>query len=236
MTLNRVLAWDGCNNVRDLGGLNASNGYKTRWGAVVRSDHPAKLTADGWSQLYEHGIRTIISLRTHGLVEEDYLDTTPRLAGVTSIEAAIEDFTDADFIKQWVETDLWCTPLYFHDALQRWPERHVAVIRAIAQAQPGGVLFHCKRGHDRTGIIALLLLALAGVSHDDIVSDYELSIDSIREELLASKNTSTHEVVLSTLASLDIDNYLLSNGLSQNDLNAVRARFIGPTNIITDTP
>ena len=87
MTLNRVLDWDGCNNVRDLGGLNASNGYKTRWGAVVRSDHPAKLTAKGWSQLYTHGIRTIISLRTHGLVEEDYLDTTPRLPDITTIEA-----------------------------------------------------------------------------------------------------------------------------------------------------
>ena len=236
MTLNRVLVWDGCINVRDLGGLNASNGYKTRWGAVVRSDHPAKLSEDGWSQLYEHGIRTIISLRTHGLVEKDYLDTTPRLAGITNIEAAIEDFTDAEFIKQWVETDLWCTPLYFHDALQRWPERHIAVIRAITQAQPGGVLFHCKRGHDRTGIIALLVLALAGVSPEDIVADYELSVDSVREELLASKNTTTREVILSTLASFDVDNYLLSGGLSQYELNGVRARLIGPTNIITDTP
>ena len=226
MTLNRVLTWDGCNNVRDLGGLNTSDGRKTRWGAVVRSDYPAKLTADGWSQLYEHGIRTIISLRTHGLVEADYLDTTPRLADITSIEAAIEDFTDAEFIKQWVETDLWCTPLYYRDALQRWPERHVAVIRAIAQAQPGGVLFHCKRGHDRTGIITLLLLSLAGVSPDDIVADYELSVDSIREELLASKNTTTHEVILSTLTSLDIDNYLLAGGLSQTDLNTLRERLV----------
>lgn len=226
MTLNRVLAWDGCNNVRDLGGLNASNGYKTRWGAVVRSDHPAKLTAKGWSQLYAHGIRTIISLRTHGLVEEDYLDTTPRLPDITNIEAAIEDFTDAEFIKQWVETDLWCTPLYYRDALQRWPERHVAVIRAIAQAQPGGVLFHCKRGHDRTGIIALLLLSLAGVSPDDIVADYELSVDSVREELLAGKNSTTREVILSTLASLNIDNYLHSGGLSQPDLDGIRARLL----------
>ncbi len=226
MTLNRVLVWDGCNNVRDLGGLNASNGYKTRWSAVVRSDHPAKLTAKGWSQLYEYGIRTIISLRTHGLVEADYLDTTPQLAGITNIEAAIEDFTDAEFIKQWVETDLWCTPLYFRDALQRWPERHVAVIRAIAQAQPGGVLFHCKRGHDRTGIIALLVLALAGVSPEDIIADYELSIDSVREELLAGKNTTTREVILSALASLDIDNYLLKGGLTQTDLKTLRERLI----------
>jgi protein-tyrosine phosphatase len=226
MALNRVLTWDGCNNVRDLGGLATSTGHKTRWGAVVRSDHPAKLTADGWSQLHAHGIRTIISLRTHGLVETDYLDTTPRLADITNIEIAIEDFTDTEFIKQWVDTGLWSTPLYYRDALKRWPERHIAVIRAIAQAQPGGVLFHCKRGHDRTGIIAILLLALAGVSADDIVSDYALSIDPEREELLAGEYATTRETILATLASLDVDNYLLSGGLSQTDLNAIRTRFL----------
>jgi protein-tyrosine phosphatase len=229
MTSNRLLTWDGCNNVRDLGGLNTSDGYKTRWGAVVRSDHPAKLTADGWSVLYAHGIRTIISLRTHGLVEE-FPDTAQRPSDITTIEAAIEDFTDTEFIKQWVDTDLWCTPLYYRDALKRWPKRHVAVIRAIAQAQPGGVLFHCKRGYDRTGIVALLLLALAGVSPEDIVADYELSVDPVREELLAGQHTTTHETILATLASLDIDEYLLAGGLSQTDLDAVRARFVLPIN------
>ena len=226
MTLNRLLTWDGCNNVRDLGGMNTSDGRKTRWGAVVRSDHPAKLTADGWSALYAHGIRTIISLRTHGLVEEDYLDTTPRLANITAIDAAIEDFTDAEFIKQWVNTNLWSTPLYYRDALQRWPERHVAVIRAIAQAQPGGVLFHCKRGHDRTGIIALLVLALAGVSPEDILADYQLSIDPEREKMLAREHTTTRETILATLASLDIDAYLIAGGLSQTDLKALRERLV----------
>ena len=226
MTSTRILTWDGCNNVRDLGGLNTSNGSKTRWGAVVRSDHPAKLTADGWSALYAHGIRTIISLRTHGLVEKDYLDTTPRMADITTIEVAIEDFTDTEFIKQWVDTGLWSTPLYYRDALKRWPERHVAAIRAIAQAQPGGVLFHCKRGHDRTGIIALLLLALAGVSPDDIVSDYELSIDPEREEILAREHTTTRETILAMLVSIDIDDYLLAGGLRQTDLDAVRTRLI----------
>jgi protein-tyrosine phosphatase len=225
MILNRVLTWDGCNNVRDLGGLKTSDGRKTRWGAVVRSDHPSRLTANGWSQLYAHGIRTIISLHTHGLVE-DFHDTAPRPSDITTIEIAIEDFTDSEFIKQWVDTDLWCTPLYYRDALQRWPERHVAVIRAIAQAQPGGVLFHCKRGHDRTGIIALLLLALAGVSPEDIIADYELSVDPEREELLAREHTTTRETILATLTSLDIDAYLLAGGLSQTDLNTIRTRFL----------
>ena len=226
MTTNRILTWDGCNNVRDLGGLNAANGYKTRWGAVVRGDHPAKLTDNGWTALYAHGIRTIISLRTDGVDESDYLNTVPPVPDITTIDAAIEDFSDTEFIKQWVETDLWCTPLYYSDALKRWQERHVNVIRAIAQAQPGGVLFHCKRGYDRTGIIALLILALAGVSPEDIVADYELSVDPVREELLAGQHTTTRDVILATLASLDIDEYLLAGGLSQTDLDAVRARFI----------
>jgi len=230
MTLNRVLTWDGCNNVRDLGSLNASNGCKTRWGAIVRSDHPAKLTADGWSALYAHGIRTIISLRTHGLAENDYLNTVPPSPDIAAIEAAIEDFTDVGFIKQWVDTDLWCTPLYYRDALERWHERHVNAIRAIARAQPGGVLFHCKRGHDRTGIIALLVLALAGVSPEDILADYELSIDPVREELLAGQHTTTREIIFATLASLDAKDYLLSGGLSQTDLEAVRNRFLEPIN------
>jgi len=77
MTTNRILKWEGCNNVRDLGGMDASNGSKTRWGAVVRGDQPAKLTDKGWTSLYDHGIRTIVSLRTHGMDEMDYLEVKP---------------------------------------------------------------------------------------------------------------------------------------------------------------
>jgi protein-tyrosine phosphatase len=229
MTLNRILNWNGCSNVRDLGGLNASNGHKTRWGAVVRSDHPSKLTENGWQALYAHGIRTIISLRTYGLVE-DSPDTALTPSDITTMEIAIEDFTDSEFIKQWVDTGLWCTPLYYRDALQRWPERHATAVRTIAQAQPGGVMIHCQRGHDRTGIITILLLALAGVSPEDIVADYELSVDPEREEFLARENTNTRETILNTLTSLDVEDYLLSGGLSQADLEAIRNRFLEPMN------
>jgi protein-tyrosine phosphatase len=225
MDINRLLNWDGCINVRDLGGLKTSTGGRTRPAVLVRSDHPSKLTADGWSALYAHGIRTIISLRTHGLVE-DFPDAAQRPSDITTMEIAIEDFTDGEFIKQWVDTNLWCTPLYYRDALGRWPERHAAVIKAVAQAQPGGVLIHCKRGHDRTGIITLLLLTLAGVSADEIAADYALSVDAEREEYLARENTTTRETILATIASLDVDAYLISGGLSQADLNAIRTRFV----------
>ena len=47
-------------------------------------------------------------------------------------------------------------------------------IRRVFEAldTDGCALFHCRAGKDRTGVIAMLLLGLAGVSDDDIVADY----------------------------------------------------------------
>ncbi len=234
MAENRRLTWDGCNNVRDLGGLQTRTGGLTRWGAVVRADDPARLSAAGWSALYAHGIRTIISLRTAGM-DEDTPDAAPRPADLTTLQVAIEDLSNTRFAQQWASSDLWCTPLYYRDALECWPERHAAAIAAVARARPGGVLIHCRRGHDRTGIITLLLLALMGVAPADILADYELSVDPQREELLAQQGTSTRETILATLAWLEVEPYLLAGGLSQADLAAVRTRLLEPVDISDDT-
>jgi protein-tyrosine phosphatase len=234
MTTNRILNWEGCNNVRDLGSMNASNGCKTRWGAVVRGDHPASLTENGWSALHAHGIRTIISLRTHGLDEKDYPVVVPSRPDIQVVSVEIEDVTDKEFVEKWASSELWCTPLYYTDALNRWHARHADALKAIAQAKPGGVLFHCKRGHDRTGIIGLLLLSLVGVAPEDILADYELSIDPEREEILIREGTTTRDVILETISQLDTEDYLLSGGLSQNDIDAIRSRFLEPTNQLFD--
>ncbi len=124
---DRVLCWDGCKNTRDLGGLKTRDGQVTRRGVIVRSDTPSRLTAAGWTALHDYGIRTIISLRTHGMTEDE-LNVSPPFADVTVVQAPIEDITDAEFVRQWVDTGLWCTPLYYRDALQRWPERHAAAM------------------------------------------------------------------------------------------------------------
>ena len=221
----RILVWDGCTNVRDLGGLRTTDGRMTRCGVVVRSDTPARLTAAGWSALHAHGIRTIITLRTHGMTEDELNFTSP-YSDIVNIQAEIEDITDQEFVQKWVNTSFWGTPLYFRDTLQRWPERHAAVFSAIARAQPGGVLFHCIRGYDRTGIISLLLLGFAGVLLDDIVADYELSLDPVRDEVLARENSSVRDSISNTLDGFDFDGYLRMGGASQDDLIAVRKRFL----------
>ena len=49
------------------------------------------------------------------------------------------------------------------------------VFATLAGQPDGAVLFHCTAGKDRTGMVAALLLALAGVPRQDIVHDYAIS-------------------------------------------------------------
>ena len=67
----RRLEWEGCLNVRDLGGHPTEDGGETRMGAVVRADSVRKLTPAGWKALLGYGIRTIVDLRLSHELEDD---------------------------------------------------------------------------------------------------------------------------------------------------------------------
>ena len=45
----RDLDWEGCFNVRDLGGLRTRDGRTTRFGRIVRADALDGLTEAGWA-------------------------------------------------------------------------------------------------------------------------------------------------------------------------------------------
>ena len=66
------------------------------------------------------------------------------------------------------------TPLYYRPFMDRFPEQIERVLDAIEQAPPGGVLFHCVGGRDRTGLIAIAALTVAGVAPEVIADDYAL--------------------------------------------------------------
>jgi protein-tyrosine phosphatase len=101
---------------------------------------------------------------------------------------------------------------------------------------------HCGIGRDRTGIVALLLLALVGVTLEELASDYELSNERLRphwaglgwedqsawaEERLKREGTSARDLILPTLASLgDLDAYFRMGGLDDKDLAALRVRLL----------
>jgi protein-tyrosine phosphatase len=59
----RDLAWEGCLNVRDLGGHPTRGGSETGYGRVVRADSVRQLTDAGWKAVADYGIRTVVDLR-----------------------------------------------------------------------------------------------------------------------------------------------------------------------------
>ena len=58
------------------------------------------------------------------------------------------------------------------------------VLKVIAAAPPGPLLFHCVAGKDRTGVLAAVLLTLADVEPGAIARDYAISAQNLREGYL----------------------------------------------------
>jgi protein-tyrosine phosphatase len=234
----RQLDWEGCFNVRDLGGLRTADGRETRWGAVVRADALDGLTAAGWEALSSHGVRTVIDLRND---DERSGDVAPRPFSVRTINLPLDGAGDREFWSVWDSGPQFGTPLYYGPHLRRFPERSAAVVSAIARAGPGGVAFHCGGGRDRAGQVTMLLLALVGVSPEDIAADYELSAGRLSaryaergeedqgpllEAFLAERGTTAGALIVAMLAELDVEGRLLGAGLTEQDLAALRARLL----------
>lgn len=138
-----------------------------------RSESADLVTADGWEQAYAAGIRTVVDLRQPG---ERAADTSPRPQWLTTIAVDLDGLENHEFWAGYTDNGLVGTALYYLPHLAAMPERAAAALAAIATAPPGGVLFHCMGGRDRTGMIAMLLLAAAGVEHGEITGDYMESV------------------------------------------------------------
>jgi protein tyrosine/serine phosphatase len=235
----RHLDWDGCFNARDLGGLPTADGRVTRRGAVVRADALDGLSARGWAALWAHGVRTVIDLRN---ADERGPDAAPRPAGVTTLHLPLDAAQDREFWNVWAAGPQFGTPLYYRPHLDRFPERSAAVLSAVARARPGGVAFHCGGGRDRAGQIAMLLLALAGVRPEDVAADYALSGERLRTRyaargeddqgpllasFLAGRGTTAAQLVVATLAEIDVEGRMRAAGLAQADLERLRSRLVG---------
>jgi protein-tyrosine phosphatase len=219
----RTLRLDGLVNARDLGGLRRVDGTRTPSGVFYRSENVDWLSPRGWDALAETGIRTIVDLRQPW--ERDR-DVTSRPDWVSTVAVDLDGLDNQDFWKDYWDNGLVGTALYYAPHLRTMPDRSVDALTAIVSAPPGGVLFHCMGGRDRTGLIAMLLLTAADVVTDDIVDDYletgrrgdlrasgtRRNVEEAELEALCRRHGSTTEAAFrSALAALDLS-YVLEQG------------------------
>jgi protein tyrosine/serine phosphatase len=246
----RDLIWDGCLNVRDLGGLPTSDGGETRFGSVIRADSVRQLSDEGWQALVDAGVRTAIDLRGDHERDDDPPAELPiAVVHVPFMEASEEEWEE---IAEELETATSAAPddaTATRDAylifLERFAGNVAASVRAVAAAPEGAVVIHCVGGKDRTGLLSAFLLHLAGVPPDEIAADYGLSevrlqprhdawfaaaADDEELERLRRIAASPAEAMRGVFAELErryggVDGYLRSTGLTDEELERARARL-----------
>lgn len=140
-------------------------------GRYLRSDVPLIVTEQEARRLLEQGITTLVDLRT----------PSERLARPCPLEPDIR----FRFLALPVSggNQIPCCPAAVPASYLKMVDRQMDNILAQIQGAPGGVLFFCTAGKDRTGVVSALLLRSLGASHQQIIEDYLLSAQNLKDVL-----------------------------------------------------
>jgi protein-tyrosine phosphatase len=247
----RTLVWDGCVNVRDLGGIPTEDGGETRTGSIIRSDNIGGLTADGWRALARHGVVRIVDLRwSEERAQDPPRDMNPAVEVVhvgvlgPSYAESAEFFRALDAHVDSVDDPADHYAYSYVEFLERNRARFAEALAAVAGAD-GPVVIHCMGGKDRTGLVAALLLRLAGVSLDEIGRDYSISgpnlagsldawlamaLDEAERQRRVKLSTTPASAMARVIATIEerhgsVAGYLEAGGLREEQLERLRERL-----------
>lgn len=243
----QTLSWDGCVNIRDLGGHATEDGGTTRFGAVVRADSVRLLSDAGWAALLDYRVSRIVDLRLYSELAMD----PPREVKVEVVHVSLipelddPEWSQIDEIGDAEPDAARATRAVYLEFLERFRPRFGEAMQAVADAPEGAVVVHCLGGKDRTGLVAALLLRVAGVDREAIGADYALSGPNLRlltEEWIAEAEDDLErkrrtrighapaEAMVGVLEELErrygsVGGYLEAAGVEPASLDAVAARL-----------
>jgi protein-tyrosine phosphatase len=240
--VGRHLVWPDLLNARDLGGFDVGSGQRTRWRRVVRADNLNRLAPTGVAALVAYGVRTVIDLRDPFELAKfpNSLVAAPP-PGVVFVNVPLISAAEWQAIKDpagWAESYVLTAKLSHANIAK--------AIAAVSDASPGGVVIHCHAGKERTGIVAALLLSLAGVADAAVAADWTSSdayLQPLYKEWLVNETDPTIRAkraqgfvthakhILDVLAHVrrnhgSVGEYLLAGGLSPDQLDRARRRLV----------
>ncbi len=239
------LPLDGAFNVRELGGYPTANGDRTKFGRFLRSDSLCRLTTHDVKFLHDYGVRAVVDLR-----DESEAADAPNVelgSDVVYVNIPLLGFNAAQIeaIRTQFEEKAFSMETVYRHIVENY-EGVRACFRFLAEAPEGCVLFHCAVGKDRTGILAMLLLSLAGVDKWDIVANYvqtwpNLMRDQVfSEEWYDAARTDFRKGMMSDPEVIEyayniveeeyggVESYLLGCGVPDEDAATVRQRLLRP--------
>ena len=169
---SKPLPLQGSDNTRDLGGYKTIDGGTTAYRRLVRSDSLEELTDADIEILREYGVGCCIDFRTANTCEK-HPSALSHVDGIDYYNLPIDDHIgngDLAALAQYKDMG----DLYIEFLERNKPELRTA-LRLILQHQNQVTLYHCTAGKDRTGLLSMLLLGLAGVPEEMILADYQVT-------------------------------------------------------------
>ena len=243
--ISSVLNLQGTKNTRDLGGYAAENQKITKENVFFRSDNTNNLSESDIRQLKEkHNLKYVLDLRYNSEIKMAP-DKLNGIEGITyyNFPLCIPKDQVKKLIKGNIDLgDAFIKALDQKDAIKR-------IFEIFADIDDGSLLFHCTYGKDRTGIVSALLLGLCGVSDEDIVKNYSLTYELIKDSESVKKGIekygtdvifkSSPEYMSKFLTYINqkygsVKNYLIECGISQENINKILDKFTLPKSLEND--
>ena len=155
----RNIEIDGFTNCRDMGGRVTEDGYTIKQGLLYRTcgnkfDYSTTITEKGKTEMLEH-----LKVKTE-----------VNVADADSHDVKLPGTVVKDYFMNYAQV----SPKTKHH-FGRNTESVKNVFKLLADEENFPVFYHCRIGTDRTGLIAILVYGLLGLSENEIFQDYLFS-------------------------------------------------------------
>ncbi len=244
----RRLPLENIYNARDLGGYLCGGSSTTKWKTFLRTDDLHHANNNDIEFLKKYGVKTVIDLRStmeldqnpNPLATNEYFNYYNIPFNVTDLADATKKMFDIENLEN-IKNFL---PNFYVDLLKNGKHIIKEIFEIIEKNDDGIILYHCTAGKDRTGVVSMLLLGLAGVSKSGIINNYTETYCYLSEsphikkslgnksypkemaELLQSRPEFIQKALDYIFDNYDsVYSYLLSTGLDQNTLDNLIHRF-----------
>jgi len=228
-------------NVRDIGGYPCQHGERaTLFRSFVRADDLSNLDDEDVGLLLDYGVRTVIDIRSAAEARM-FPDVFEGVDGVEYVGIPFIVGEITDITKEKVSEPVAGLKDFYKALVSGEKDSVRMIFECMAAHDEGVILYHCTAGKDRTGIITMLLLMLAGVPYEDIMADYMVSWTYNKRNPVINMILTMYplEMMYSEPEYLDVAidhirneygnarNYLAAAGVSDSDMDKVITRLCG---------
>lgn len=168
-----LLALEGEDNFRDLGGIVTADGKSLKWGLVFRSGELSDLTEADKNYMQSTGITRLVDFRS----EHERLEAPDLIPdGIAVSELPVYDpIFGEDLTTAWLmQGDSLALDTMLVNANRLFVTDFQAEFSSFMKQMEDGnkMVFHCTAGKDRAGFAAVLFLSALGVERETIIDNY----------------------------------------------------------------